>query len=85
MEDYETKYLFSGHWREFRASVLEVQRARLGRNVCERCPEDANEKITDELHVHHRTYERLGEERLDDVEILCEACHDKEHLRDFKS
>src|ERR1700722_9061617 len=85
IEDYETKYLFSSHWREFRESALTAQRARLGRNVCERCPQDANEKAAELLHIHHRTYERLGEERFEDVEILCRECHDKEHLRDSKS
>jgi 5-methylcytosine-specific restriction endonuclease McrA len=82
MEDYETKYLFSEHWSRFRNTVLETQRASLGRNICERCPEGANQRVANELHIHHLTYERLGEERLEDVEVLCRDCHDKIHLRD---
>lgn len=85
MEEYETKYLFSSHWREFRESVLKAQRERLGRNICERCPKDANEKAESDLQVHHLTYERLGKERIEDVEILCRGCHDEIHLRDRKS
>ena len=85
MEEYETKYLFSIHWREFRERVLTSQRERLGRNICERCPPDANEKLATDLHVHHLTYERLGEERMEDVAILCRKCHDKIHLRDPKN
>jgi 5-methylcytosine-specific restriction endonuclease McrA len=85
MEEYETKYLFSSHWREFRETTLKAQKDRLGRNICERCPEYSNEKAANDLHVHHRTYERLGEERIEDVEILCRGCHDKVHLRDLKS
>lgn len=27
------------------------------------------------LHVHHRTYERFGQEHADDLSVLCEACH----------
>lgn len=84
MEEYETKYLFSAHWREFRTWVLEAQKQRLSRNICERCPSDMNEKTVRELHVHHKTYERLGEERIEDIEILCRECHDKGHLRDTK-
>jgi hypothetical protein len=82
MEDYETKYLFSPHWREFREYALKIQRDRLGANVSERCPREINKRPTRDLHVHHRTYERLGEECLEDVEILCREYHDKIHLRD---
>jgi hypothetical protein len=31
------------------------------------------------LHVHHRTYDRLGAEPLADLVILCETCHDGVH------
>jgi hypothetical protein len=85
MEDYETKYLFSSHWREFRECALKAQEERQGENICERCPDGANKRAASELHLHHRTYERLGKERLEDVEILCRECHDKIHLRDGKS
>ena len=27
------------------------------------------------LHTHHRTYERLGNERPDDLTVLCADCH----------
>ncbi len=85
MRDYETKYLLSPHWKAFRKIALEAQRSRLGFNVCERCPKNANKKSLNELHVHHLTYERLGNEAVDDVEIVCSECHDKIHLRDPKS
>jgi hypothetical protein len=85
MEDYETKYLYSPHWRAFRELALDAQKKRLGRNICERCSTDTSERFSHELHIHHRTYERLGEERLEDVEILCRECHDKIHLRDPRS
>ena len=31
------------------------------------------------LEVHHRHYDTLGNERLDDVEVLCSSCHRNEH------
>jgi 5-methylcytosine-specific restriction endonuclease McrA len=31
------------------------------------------------LHVHHRTYARFGHERIEDLEVLCESCHNAEH------
>lgn len=33
------------------------------------------------LEVHHLTYERLGRERLADLEVLCEDCHKDRHGR----
>jgi hypothetical protein len=32
------------------------------------------------LDLHHKHYRTLGEEGLDDVELLCRACHDKQHF-----
>lgn len=31
------------------------------------------------IDVHHRTYERLGFERLSDLAVLCRGCHAIEH------
>ena len=31
------------------------------------------------LQVHHLTYERLGNERDEDLKVLCWACHEREH------
>jgi 5-methylcytosine-specific restriction endonuclease McrA len=30
-------------------------------------------------HLHHRSYERLGRERFEDVTPLCRACHERVH------
>lgn len=84
MEEYE-KYLETPHWQAFRKLAFEAQMKRAGRLFCERCPIDRNTKNTVELHVHHLTYERLGKERVQDVEIICRACHDKEHGRDARN
>jgi hypothetical protein len=79
IEQYD-KYLETPHWQEFRTLALEDQLKRKGRNYCQRCERDRSSIV--QLHVHHVTYERLGEELLDDVEIVCRECHDKEHGRD---
>lgn len=82
MWEYE-KYLESPHWQELRKWKLEQQRKELGYNSCEKCGERP-QVVTREaaLHIHHLTYERLGEERIEDVTIICRPCHDKEHGRD---
>ena len=43
--------------------------------TCMVCGSDKN------IHVHHATYERLYNERTEDLRILCSSCHD--HLHDL--
>ena len=73
MEQYDN-YLATPHWRAFRQQAFAEQRKTLGHNRCNRCSKSA---VT--LHVHHLTYERLGKELIQDVEIICPDCHHKEH------
>ena len=85
MEDHE-KYFELPHWQEFRKQVLEAQKKKFGYNCCEQCgarPQVVTRETA--LHVHHLTYERLGEEMLEDVAIICRPCHEKEHGRDKDS
>lgn len=62
-EDYQA-YLQSEAWRIRRKWKLERAGFR-----CQVCNSDG------ELHVHHRTYERIGDEREDDLTVLCADCH----------
>lgn len=62
-------YMKSKRWRKKRAKVL----ARDG-HKCVQC-----KRSDRQLHVHHLTYERYGNERLDDLVTLCERCHSTEH------
>lgn len=60
-------YLRSEHWRAFRGDVLRrYPQCRICRGMA--------------LVVHHLTYERLGEERIEDVVALCPECHDTLHV-----
>jgi hypothetical protein len=78
-KDFEA-YLAGSHWQSFRQHVLEEQRTRLHRNICEGC---GTEGVA--FDVHHKTYERLGNELIENCQVLCEQCHDKLHGRDSKS
>jgi predicted RNA-binding Zn-ribbon protein involved in translation (DUF1610 family) len=64
------EYLKSPHWIETRNSMIE----RAGRK-CQLCG------YTGWLDVHHNTYERLGEEWVSDLIVLCRGCHTKHHAR----
>lgn len=63
------EYLKSQHWQETRQRAIEAAAA-----VCGYCF-----RRNIQLHVHHLTYERLGEERPDDLLVLCADCHERMH------
>lgn len=62
------EYLQTEHWQKLRRVCLERSY-----NACNRCGSSVF------LQVHHRNYERLGQERMIDLEVLCDSCHKKEH------
>ena len=64
--DYR-EYMDSESWIEFSRKIRE----RIGR--CENCGS------IKELHVHHVSYEHIGEERPQDVGVLCKSCHTALH------
>lgn len=62
------EYLQTPEWQETRKVAL--KRAKYHCQVC---------NGTGVLDVHHRTYERKGEERNDDLIVLCRKCHSLFH------
>lgn len=65
------RYRQSKKWKALRDQV----RKRAGFK-CQGCGATAQEKL---LEVHHKTYERLGDERLEDLVLMCQRCHATEH------
>lgn len=70
--DY-SDYLNSPIWK-YISSIIKLQ----SNYTCAQCKEKANPA---HLVVHHRTYEHLGSElnHLEDLDVLCTACHLKTH------
>jgi len=62
------EYLQTDHWREKRKGAL--HRAN---NKCQLCGSKEN------LHVHHNTYDNRGQEKDEDLVVLCETCHARHH------
>lgn len=63
------EYLASEHWQDVRKRFKESsepQRCKCGK---------ARQAL------HHKTYKRLGEERLTDLEAVCHDCHKKRHAK----
>jgi hypothetical protein len=65
--DYR-EYLKSPWWQAVRRRALALADHR-----CQDCGWRQG------LEVHHRTYERLGQERMADLRVLCRGCHADTH------
>jgi 5-methylcytosine-specific restriction endonuclease McrA len=63
---YET-YMQSETWRELRDLCIWA-----ADGLCERCGASEDDV---QIEVHHLTYERLGHEDPDDLQVLCSPCH----------
>jgi len=63
-----SEYLQTSHWIEIRNKHL--KRSNYKCQICNK---------NNKLNVHHRTYERRGEEDYNDLITLCEDCHNLFH------
>lgn len=59
------EYIASSEWAAKRKRALDRDN-----HECQTCLNGAD------LEVHHKTYERLGHERLSDLITLCRSCHE---------
>lgn len=66
-EEQYAAYIRSPKWRQLRRQKL----AQVG----ERCQRCGCSKWTRKLEVHHLHYNSFGHESLDDLAVMCSACH----------
>jgi 5-methylcytosine-specific restriction endonuclease McrA len=64
-------YMRTAKWKRIRKAKLDQTRGQ-----CEKCGSWTGRK-----DVHHKTYDRLGNERLEDLIVLCTRCHEIEDER----
>ena len=67
-------YLQTPWWRQVRGYILRRADYR-----CERCRRPDRFDADTWLEVHHLTYQRLGNEYVQDLIVLCNHCHRAEH------
>lgn len=67
---YYRYYLTTASWQRKRQAALKAAGDR-----CQKCG------TTQRLQVHHLSYDRVGQERLDDLQVLCRGCHELTHGR----
>lgn len=73
-------YLASDGWRRRRWVVIQ-----LARWTCQRRHWNVYARRGRWLEVHHRCYDRLGDELVGDVEVLCSVCHAAHHGKPLRS
>ena len=66
-----SQYLRGPHWADVKARF---RSSRLCKRRCFACGDSS-----DRLSLHHRTYKRIGAERLSDLIEVCQACHEQIH------
>jgi len=67
-------YMKSAIWEAKRKYILEKRG-----NKCQHIECNQPIRKKSKLHCHHLTYVRMGFEEENDLQILCETCHNKEH------
>lgn len=65
------EYIKSDEWNHKRKEVLERDRFK-----CRLCGAMGSRHS---LHVHHNSYDNLGNEPLEDLITLCKECHERHH------
>jgi len=68
MDSIYREYLVSKKWASIKRAVYFFYEEE-----CYIC------RNNDRLHVHHKTYDRLFHEDLDDLVLVCNSCHSKIH------
>jgi len=72
--DYEA-YLQTNHWRTLRRKIYDLKKHK-----CQKC-----KKTISNYQVHHLSYERIGNEFISDLKLLCYDCHEKIHAKKTKA
>lgn len=67
------EYLLSDHWKDVRSRFW---KSKLHKGCCYAC------RSKEDLQVHHKSYKRIGKEKLHDLCLLCDRCHKLTHIID---
>jgi hypothetical protein len=67
------EYLRTEHWQDVRRRFWA---SKLHDGKCYACG------TTGKLNVHHKSYKRIGREKLNDLCLLCDNCHSETHRID---
>ena len=67
-------YLHTKHWKLKRRHIYKIRN-----KTCELCKKKIN--YNESYNVHHKTYDRVGNEKDSDLMLLCPECHKLIHIK----
>jgi hypothetical protein len=72
-------YISTEHWRQVRAALILLNRCRCQARSCQGLDSAYGGGWERHIHVHHRHYRNLGNERYEDIVMLCDTHHEAWH------
>jgi len=63
--------------RKISWDIIRKKRLKIDGYTCQKCGRKGRQY--NKIVVHHKTYERWGEEEMSDLVTLCESCHNRLH------
>lgn len=73
------QYLKSNHWMRVRRAMLMLNQCKCQGKDCNLIGESCYGGDENMMHVHHLTYQNRGNERFEDLKLLCNKCHKQVH------
>lgn len=68
-------YLRTDYWKNLKKNIVAFRGPQ-----CEKCGEWFDD-LENELYLHHITYRGNHREKWEDLVLLCESCHKREHSK----
>jgi len=73
------EYLKTPHWRTVRDAMIMLHGCRCQGAECDMMGDSGYGGAESMIHVHHKNYKNRGNERFEDLTLLCDQCHRLEH------
>jgi hypothetical protein len=80
-EKKENVEFYSWYIRSEKRNNLRIEYLTKYNNICQCC---WFKFINSKLRLHHHTYDRVWDERENDLVLVCEQCHEEIHTKDWK-
>jgi 5-methylcytosine-specific restriction endonuclease McrA len=80
VEEIARRCKYEGYLRSKKWQAKRTAKLFHANHTCEKCGYSSlTSPVEIPLDVHHKTYERLGDELMSDLSVLCRHCHQGLH------
>lgn len=78
ISEHDRKYRYGQYLRSQQWDLIRRRVRAKYKNTCQECFKAGK------VEIHHKTYERIGAERIDDLVALCPSCHKALHAGEMR-